>query len=337
MGSENKRSSHRCKLIRLSHSIRVCGANWFSYIFMLSAPIDLFRVRQLFSRIGRIENSNFLRREIASRMREKLELVIIQPGLVLDAGCGEAADLSLLQKRFPKAEVLGLDCSMEMLGVAKKNQVSAMSSVRRLLGKWGPESLRLKQEFSLICGDFSTIPCAKNSIDLIWSNLALHWHPQPDKVFAEWSRVLRPESLLMFSYFGPDTFLELRQAFAGIDQFQHTLPFVDMHDFGDMLVNSGFATPVMDMEKLTLTYDSVDKLLVDVRSLGGNPLITHSQGSIGREMYRSFYRTLNAMRNSDGLIPLTIEVVYGHAFKPIPKKISTGESIIKTDFPLKRS
>jgi malonyl-CoA O-methyltransferase len=303
---------------------------------MLSAPIDLKRVRQLFSNVEKIHESDFLRREIAARMRDKLELVKIQPERVLDAGCGEGADLLQLQKRFTKAQVLGLDGSIEMLASAARAQMGAMGSVDRMLSKWLPSTFRSEPEVSLACGDFSRLALAGGSIDLVWSNLALHWHPQPDLVFAEWRRVLRTDGLLMFSCFGPDTLLELRQAFAAIDDVSHTLPFVDMHDFGDMLVNAGFATPVMDMEKLTLTYESVEKLFADVRALGGNPLLTRRQGLIGKRAYQALCDQLEAMRNADGRIPLTFEVIYGHAFKPIPTRLASGESIIRMDFSNKR-
>ena len=325
-----------CKLFLLSHPVPACAANQsISPILMLSAPIDLQRVRQLFSRINQIGGSNFLRREIASRMREKLELVKIQPERVLDAGCGEGADVAQLQKNFPDANVLGIDSAKLMLDLAAHNQTAAKNSVGRMMAKWLPPSLRSAQDVGLICGDFARLPLVASSIDLVWSNLALHWHPQPDLVFAEWRRVLRTDGLLMFSCFGPDTLVELRLAFAEIDQTPHTLPFVDMHDFGDMLVNAGFSTPVMDMEKITLTYDNVDKLFSDVRALGGNPLLTRRQSLIGKDAYRTLCNALENRRNVDGRIPLTFEVVYGHAFRPVPKKLASGESIIRIDFPKK--
>jgi malonyl-CoA O-methyltransferase len=304
---------------------------------MLSAPIDLQRVHHLFSRVEQIRESDFLRREIASRMRDKLELVKILPERVLDAGCGEGADLLQLQKRFPNAQVLGVDGSIEMLVAATRNQKGAMSSVDRMLTKWLPSTFRSEPDVSLACGDFSRLALAGGSVDLVWSNLALHWHPQPDLVFAEWRRVLRTDGLLMFSCFGPDTLLELRKAFSAIDDVPHTLPFVDMHDFGDMLVNAGFATPVMDMEKLTLTYESVEKLFADVRALGGNPLLTRRQGLIGKRAYQVLRDQLETLRNADGLIPLTFEVIYGHAFRPIPTRIASGESIVRLDFPKRKS
>ncbi|MDO8177972.1 MAG: methyltransferase domain-containing protein [Undibacterium sp.] len=303
---------------------------------MLSAPIDLQLVRRLFLHPDRIDGSNFLRREIAGRMRDKLELVKIHPLRLLDAGCGEGNDLMQLQDYFPESHIVGIDASAAMLVSATLKLQAATGSVSRFLDKWLPSALRTELKHGLACADFARLPLGSSSVDVVWSNLALHWHPQPDVVFAEWRRVLRTEGLLMFSCFGPDTMQELRQAFAVIDQSPHTLPFVDMHDFGDMLVNSGFSTPVMDMEKLTLTYESVDKLFADARALGGNPLLTRRHGMLGKHDYRRVCEALETMRNQEGRIPLTFEVIYGHAFRPVLRKTASGESIIHVNFPKKQ-
>ncbi|KAF1047721.1 MAG: Malonyl-[acyl-carrier protein] O-methyltransferase [Herbaspirillum frisingense] len=302
----------------------------------LSAPIDLPLVRRTFGQPQRVAESDFLRREVSSRMQERLALVKIAPKEVLDAGCGEGADLPVLQKRYPDAQVIGLDGAYGMLAVAAEHQRGAQSAVNRLFGsinKWlgtdgagGPE---------LACADFAQLPLGPNSLDLVWSNLAVHWHPQPDRVFAEWRRVLRVEGLLMFSCFGPDTLREVRSAFESIDLAPHTLPFVDMHDFGDMLVNAGFSTPVMDMETITVTYETPQRLLEDVRAWGGNPLETRRRSMLGRAQHQRLLAALEAMRNRDGKIPLTFEVVYGHAFRPVPKTTAAGESIIRFDLPRK--
>jgi malonyl-CoA O-methyltransferase len=173
------------------------------------------------------------------------------------------------------------------------------------------------------------LPFGTNSLDLLWSNLALHWHPQPDRVFAEWRRVLRVDGLLMFSCFGPDTFIELRTAFAALDETPHTLPFVDMHDFGDQLVEAGFSTPVMDMERITVTYDNVAALLADVRALGGNPLATRRRGLIGRAAWQRMLDAFEAQRRPDGKLGLSFEVIYGHAFRPAPRTTAAGEAIVR--------
>ncbi len=298
---------------------------------MLSAPIDLQLVRRLFAQPEKIRPSAFLRREIASRMREKLELVKILPHSLLDAGCGETDDVAELQKNYPGAIAYGVDASLPMLQAGLQKQQAAMSAVGRLLAKWAPGVLRQDTVQQLLCADFARLPLANASMDLIWSNLAVHWHPQPDLVFAEWRRVLRTEGLLMFSCFGPDTLIELRQAFASVDELPHTIPFVDMHDFGDMLVNAGFSTPVMDMEKITLTYTSAEKLLQDVRAIGGNPLMTRRQGLFGRDAYRKLLAGLEKQRDAQGQLALSFEIVYGHAFRPVSRKTAAGEAIVRFD------
>jgi len=266
-------------------------------------------------------------------MHERLSLVKIQPLRVLDAGCGEGADLPLLQEQYAAAHVLGLDASPAMLAAAANRQAAAMSSMNRLLTKWLPARIGagLAPPSGLLCADFAQVPLKTGSTDLLWSNLALHWHPQPDRVFAEWRRVLRVEGLLMFSCFGPDTFKEMRAAFAAIDAAPHALPFVDMHDFGDMLVNAGFSAPVMDMETITVTYDSVEKLVADVRAWGGNPLLTRRQGLIGRRDWDAVAGALERNRRADGTIPLSFEVIYGHAFRPASRTTASGEAIIRLD------
>ena len=289
----------------------------------LSAPIDLARVRNLFARPERIVPSDFLRREIAARMHERLSLVKIIPRQVLDAGCGPGGDLALLQKTYPAAQILGLDGASAMARAAKKPNSSG--SLNQLLSRLMPA----KAGVDVLCGDYGNLPLGPNSVDLLWSNLALHWHPLPDRVFAEWRRVLRVEGLLMFSSFGPDTFTELRSAFAALDNYPHTLPFVDMHDFGDQLVEAGFSTPVMDMERITVTYDTPQALLRDVRALGGNPLESRRRGLIGRAAWQRVIDALEAQRRPDGKLGLTFEVIYGHAFRPAPRTTASGESIVR--------
>jgi malonyl-CoA O-methyltransferase len=290
----------------------------------MSAPIDLARVRRLFSRPARVAPSDFLRREIAHRMHERLELVNISPRRVLDAGCGAGADLATLQKDYPAAHIIGIDAAPAMLEAAR-TPASALKSLNSLLHRLLPA----KAGVDLLCADFGVLPLGPNSVDLVWSNLALHWHPQPDRVFTEWRRVLRVDGCLMFSNFGPDTFRELRTAFAVLDETPHALPFVDMHDFGDQLVEAGFSTPVMDMELITVTYDNAAALLADVRALGGNPLATRARGLVGRAGWGRLLAALEAGRRADGKLGLTFEVIYGHAFRPAPRVTAAGEAIVR--------
>ena len=297
----------------------------------MSAPIDLPLVRAFFARPARVLASDFLRREIAARMHERLELVKIAPRRVLDAGCGPGADLGLLQKDFPAAQIVGLDAAPAMLKAAQA-PASPLAALNQFLSKLMPA----KTGVDLVCGDFANLPLGPNAVDLVWSNLALHWHPQPDRVFAEWRRVLRVDGLLMFSCFGPDTFKELKAAFADADRAPHALPFVDMHDFGDMLVESGFSTPVLDMETITVTYATPAALLADVRAWGGNPLATRRRGLMGRAAWQRMLDALEKTRRPDGKLGLTFEIIYGHAFRPPARTTAAGEAIIRFDLPRKR-
>ena len=290
----------------------------------MSAPIDAKRVRALFAEPQRVSPADFLRREIAERMHERLSLVKIVPQRVLDAGCGAGPDLGTLQKTYPAAQIVGIDASPAMLAGAK-SPAPAMRSLNQMLSRLMPA----KAGIDVLAGDFGNLPFQPNSLDLVWSNLALHWHPQPDRVFAEWRRVLRIDGLLMFSNFGPDTLRELRSAYAEIDEHPHVLPFVDMHDFGDQLVEAGFSTPVMDMEVIKVTYNTPQALLADVRALGGNPLATRARGLRGRAAQARLLAALEKGRDATGKLVLSFEVIYGHAFRPAPKATASGETIVR--------
>jgi malonyl-CoA O-methyltransferase len=293
-----------------------------------SAPIDLLCVRELFSQPARVQASDFLRREIAARMHERLQLVKIVPHRVLDAGCGPGADLAMLQKDFSSAQIIGLDAAPAMIKAAQ-GPASRLAGLNHLMAKLLPA----KSGIDLMCGDLADLALAPDTIDLVWSNLALHWHPQADVVFAEWHRVLRANGLLMFSCFGPDTFKQIRSAFADAGLAPPVLPFVDMHDFGDMLVNVGFATPVLDMETITVTYASTQALLADVRALGGNPLASRRRGLMGKLAFQHMQDALESLRGPDGKLGLSFEIIYGHAFRPQPRMTRSGEAIIRFDLP----
>ena len=247
---------------------------------------------------------------------------------MLDAGCGAGADLALLQKDFSSAQIIGLDAAPAMIKAAQ-GPASTLAS----LNQWMARMLPAKSGIDLLCGDFGNLALAPNSVDLVWSNLALHWHPQPDVVFAEWRRVLRSDGLLMFSCFGPDTFKEIRAAFAVAGLAPSALPFVDMHDFGDMLVHAGFATPVLDMETITVTYASAQALLLDVRAWGGNPLATRQRALTGKLGWQRMLDALERLRRPDGKLGLSFEINYGHAFRPQPRVTRAGEAIIRFDLP----
>jgi len=294
-----------------------------------SAPINVTRLRKLFAQPSRCDGSQFLRREISTRMLERLSLIKIKPQQVLDAGCGEGRDLLALNQNYPDAQLIAVDAAVPMLRTARASSAATRTALQSFLGKLLGGHRLASPTALLSCANFAHLPVANHTIDLLWSNLALHWHPQPHAVLAEWARVLRTDGLLMFSCFGPDTFAELREAFQAQAMHARVLPFVDLHDYGDMLQAAGLADPVMDMEKITLTYPDTAALMADVRAFGGNPLQGRAPGLQGKRAWRRVLDSLDQQRDGDGRIRLTIEVIYGHAFRPVPKRNSSGEQIIR--------
>jgi malonyl-CoA O-methyltransferase len=163
----------------------------------------------------------------------------------------------------------------------------------------------------------------------------MQWCNDLPATFVELHRVIKVDGLLMFSTFGPDTLKELRMAFNGVDKHNHLNRFTDMHDIGDMLIHSGFAEPVMDMEYLTMTYDDVRGVFQDLKSIGAhNTTVGRSRGLMGKDTWGRIVENYERLR-SNGKLPATFEVVYGHAWKPQPRTTRDGAAIIKTPFKLK--
>jgi malonyl-CoA O-methyltransferase len=217
--------------------------------------------------------------------------------------------------RYPRAHVLALDLALSMARRARARR----SWWRSVLGRGG---------VSAVCADIESLPLAAAGADFVWSNLALQWVNDPARVFAEFHRSLKPGGLVMFSTFGPDTLKELRAAYGAADSRAHVHRFIDMHDLGDMLVGAGFADPVMDMERLTLTYATARDLMRDLKAIGAvNAARGRPAGLSGKTLLAAVERHYERERR-DGKLPATFEVVYGHAWKPQPRKTQDGRPII---------
>ena len=179
------------------------------------------------------------------------------------------------------------------------------------------------------------MPLKSGSMDLAWSNLALQWCNDLDAAFGEMHRVLKPEGLLMFSTFGPDTLKELRQSSnSGAEKgngHTHVSRFIDMHDIGDALIRAGFSAPVMDVEYFTLTYDDALGVMRDLKDIGAhNATAGRPRGLEGRAFLKNLSTQYERFRQADGKLPATYEVVYGHAWKPQPKvALPDGAQVIQ--------
>jgi malonyl-CoA O-methyltransferase len=291
--------------------------------------LDPRSVRHAFERAAAsYDASAVLQREVGQRMAERLVLVKLQPAAILDAGCGTGDALSELSVRYPDAFLIGLDLAYAMLDSARRRTTAAnaaeQSFLARLLG-----TRAAHRDPALVCGDVCRLPLATGSFDLVWSNLTLQWINDALGVFGEFHRALRVGGLLMFTTFGPDTLKELRSAFAGVDGATHVSRFIDLHDVGDMLVQVGFADPVMDMETITLTYSDATTMMRKLKAIGAhNATVGRPRGLTGRGRWKRVLAALETFRR-DGRLPLTYEVVYGHAWKPEPRFAGDGRAIVR--------
>jgi malonyl-CoA O-methyltransferase len=254
-------------------------------------------------------------------MLEKLRCVKLQPARIIDVGSGTGWGTRQLGERYPKADIMALDIAIGMLQAARGTS------------GWWQKIFAGKRE-SFVCADVEALPVAPNNVDIIWSNLALQWCNDLPSTFVELKRVLKVEGLLMFSTFGVDTLKELRVAFSDVDGYNHLSRFIDLHDIGDMLVEAGFADPVMEMEKITLTYNDVRAVMQDLKSIGAhNATAGRASGMMGKSTWQRITENYEKLRR-DGKLPATFEIIYGHAWKPAPKKMPDGRAIINTDFKL---
>jgi malonyl-CoA O-methyltransferase len=277
-------------------------------------PIDPVAVIRQFDRLALRQSvrslpPSFLTAEISKRMNERLDYIRLDPKYILDAGCGNGDAIQRLAARYKNTTILGLDASEGQLAVARQRwPVEGMRSL------WRKATGRPKIQFQKADAGYFVPPWP---IDLLWSNCFLHWVPQPHKMIAHWTNILAPGGLLMLSCFGPDSFKQIRAAakIAGLPGA--VLPFVDMHDLGDMLVASQLNTPVMDAEILTLTYATAPALLADMRLLGGNPHLQRSPSLTGKARWQRFIQALEDNAGPDGRLCLTVEIIYGHGWRPL--------------------
>ena len=276
---------------------------------------DKHQLRRSFDKAATTyERAAVLQREVCARALERLDLVKLDPGAILDAGCGTGFAAQALRKRYPQATLIELDIAPAMLDAARSR-----------IPKW-KKWIGLSRDV-FVCGDNERLPIRSACVDMLWSSLAFQWASDLTVVFAECQRVLRPGGLLMFTTFGPDTLQELRKASDG-DGKIHVNRFIDMHDIGDMMIGAGFADPIMEMEYLTLTYADVRTLMRELKAIGAhNVAAGRDRGLTGKRVLKEIELRYETFRQ-DARLPATFEVIYGHAWKPLPRVGPGGRPVI---------
>jgi malonyl-CoA O-methyltransferase len=256
------------------------------------------------------ESAAGVQRALRGRLLERLDLVRLAPAAVLDLGAGDGEGARSLKERYPRARVLALDLSLKMLERAARRQ-------------------RLWRRFDRVLGDAHRLPLRNASVDLVFSNLTLEWCADHDAVFAEVRRVLRPGGLFTFATLGPDTLKELREPWRRIDDYPHVHRFIDMHDLGDGLMRARFAEPVMDVERLTVTYGGFEALHRELKSTGSRNLAQGRRRGLAGRAYRRALAELRSGLMRDGVLPVSLEAVYGHAWAGEVARVPASKTEVK--------
>ena len=260
--------------------------------------IDHAAVRKSFTRAaGSYDAAAVLQARVRNELLDRLQLVRLEPSVVVDLGAGTGRATLELKKRYRRARVVAVDLAEGMLREAGHRQT-------------------LLRRFDRVGSDAAALPLHDASVDLIFSNLMLQWCPDPDVVLRECRRVLKPGGLLTFTTLGPDTLIELRRAWATAEAgHAHVNTFIDMHDLGDALVRAGLAEPVMDVERYTLTYDAVRGLMRDLKAIGAHSAASdRPKGLTGKRTLSRMIEAYESFRRTDGKLPATYEVVFGQAW-----------------------
>lgn len=281
-------------------------------------------LRRQMTRLAQLPESPWLHQEVARRLADKLDAIKLMPQSWVDWSAFLGAGTELVQARYPKAKRWAVE-PLDALG-ARRGQQRSQEGFRVL------RSLFKRDADLVVTEPVVQAPWLPSGVDLLWANMTLHGAADLPTMMGQWHRHLAVDGFLMCSGLGPDTAKELRAMYQSLGWSLPTIDFVDMHDLGDELVKAGFADPVMDMERLTLTWATPEAMLAELRTWGGNVAFGRFAGW---RTPRWRAKLMAAMREHltrpDGRLGLTLELVYGHAIKPVPRAKVSEETRVSLD------
>lgn len=276
-------------------------------------------VQAYLRRAARMSSAPWLHGEIARRMAERLSIVKATPAVVIDWWSAQGGGASALRAQYPRARIEAVE----------PNEGLTQRSARTARRPWWPPK-RWMQPTMPVWTEHAAPRDAR--AQLLWSNMMLHWSADPVRLFERWREALAVDGFVMFSCFGPDTLRELRGLYRRLGWPDAGHAFIDMHDLGDAMVRAGFADPVMDMEPLTLTWADASTALAELRTLGGNAAAQRHAGlRTPRWRTRLLAELESALTGPDGRLQLSFEIVYGHAFRPLPRVRIAAETRISAE------
>jgi len=264
-------------------------------------PLRAKDIRRRFDRAAtHFDEFDFVHAVTRDGLFARLEPMVIEANTIVDLGCATGTACKALAKRFRGARVIGVDQSPKMLHLATRKK-----------------SWLAKHSFMEASAD--AIPLADQSVDLVFCNQLLPWLDDAQPVFAEVNRLLRKGGLFVFASLGPDSFSELRHAWQASDHGVHVNHFPDMHDLGDAAVRVGLSDPVLDVDRLTVTYEDSAALFRDLTgSAARNCLADRALSLTGKDRFAAMSRELQ-QPGSKAAIELELELVYGHCWGSGPR------------------
>lgn len=282
-------------------------------------PLDAAAIAAITRRLCRSADGQppWLARTVAQRMAERLAIVKLQPARVLDVSGWLGASGDVLRDAYPQAQRLVVEPDAE----AARRLAPAASRPW-----WAP--------WRVAPAAAQVIPTAEPppaGVQLLWSNLQLGRCVDPPAEIARWHDAVEPGGFVMFSALGPATLQELGAPYARAGWGPPAAPFTDMHDYGDMLVRAGFADPVMDQERLQLTWADADALLRDLRAIGGNAHPARFPGLRTPRWRATLRAALDGLPRADARLVMTVEVAYGHAFRVERRSVRGSETTIPVE------
>ena len=252
--------------------------------------------------------SAWLHDEVAKRMAQRLGFIRSPPAhwVHWQPSLGGWASQAVVSQQYPQSACTVIEPSATLLSHARQN----------LSQPWWQRWRQNSPSFAL---------SPPQPAHMLWANMGLHMQARPQDCMAQWQACLAPEGFVMFSCLGPDTLRSLKTLYTQLGWPPAAHDFTDMHDWGDMLLASGFAQPIMDMEHITLTYPHVQALLADLRSLGRNLHPQRFAALRGKKWLSGLHTALQdtlITPQSSGRLALRFEIIYGHAFKAPEKALS---------------
>ncbi len=259
----------------------------------VTAPPELEKkaVAASFGRAAtRYDSAAGLQRDVGEQLLTRLDDWAGAPRSILDLGCGTGHFCTALRARYPQARYLGLDIASGMVDFARS---------------------RCPVDSDWLVADAESLPLASDSIDLIFSSLAVQWCARPEHLFAELARVLRPGGRCVFTTLGPDTLYELRSAWAAVDARQHVNTFLPAASL--MVAAEGIPGTALRLEErnFRMEYGRVRELLDELKALGAHNMNrSRPAGLTGRRALQGMLQAYEA-RRSNGVLPATYAVIFG--------------------------